>query len=114
LTTIGWATFWAIFSRTHPVTLASDDEKSRNECFAAQYKHSKLHQGCQMVCFQTKNPNLGKFCGVLQWKMLVYFTETWFILLTVFCNILWTFGTVRGNLVIFPVLVFCTKKIWQP
>jgi hypothetical protein len=26
------------------------------------------YQGCQMVCFQTKNPNLGKFLGVLQFE----------------------------------------------
>jgi hypothetical protein len=26
-----------------------------------------------MVWFQIKNPNLDKFCMVLQWKMLVYF-----------------------------------------
>jgi hypothetical protein len=32
-----------------------------------------LKQGCQMARFQTKNPNLGKFGIVLQWKMLVYF-----------------------------------------
>jgi hypothetical protein len=38
------------------------------------------NQGCQMVCFQTKNPNLGKFWRVLQWKMLVYFVDTWSIL----------------------------------
>jgi hypothetical protein len=31
----------------------------------------------QMVCFQTKNPNLGKFWRVLQWKMMVYFMDTW-------------------------------------
>jgi hypothetical protein len=29
---------------------------------------------------------------------------------TVFCYILWTFGIVCGNLVFFPVLVFCNKK----
>jgi hypothetical protein len=34
-------------------------------------------QGCQMVCFQTKNPKLGKFGRVLQWKMLVYFMDIW-------------------------------------
>jgi hypothetical protein len=34
-------------------------------------------QGCQMVCFQTENPKLGKFWRVLQWKMLVYFMDTW-------------------------------------
>jgi hypothetical protein len=37
-------------------------------------------QGCQMVCFQTKNPNLGKFCRVLLWKILVYFMTVWSIL----------------------------------
>jgi hypothetical protein len=26
-----------------------------------------------MVCFQTKNPNLGKFWWVFLWKILVYF-----------------------------------------
>jgi hypothetical protein len=31
-------------------------------------------QGCHMVCFQTKNPNLGKFWMFLQWKILVYFS----------------------------------------
>jgi hypothetical protein len=30
-------------------------------------------QGCQMVYFQTKNPNFGKFLRVLQWTLLVYF-----------------------------------------
>jgi hypothetical protein len=29
---------------------------------------------------------------------------------TDFCDILWTFGIVRGNFIFFPVLVFCTKK----
>jgi hypothetical protein len=40
-----------------------------------------VKQDCQMTHFQTKNPNLGKFCRVLQWKTvgifywyLVYFT----------------------------------------
>jgi hypothetical protein len=28
-------------------------------------------QGCQMVYFQTKNANLGKFWRALQWKMYV-------------------------------------------
>jgi hypothetical protein len=30
-----------------------------------------------MVCFQTKNPNFGKFWRVLQWKILVYFMSIW-------------------------------------
>jgi hypothetical protein len=29
-------------------------------------------RGRQMVNFQTKNPNLGKFRRVLEWKSLVY------------------------------------------
>jgi hypothetical protein len=32
-------------------------------------------QGCQMVYFQTKDRNLGKFWRVLQWKMLVHFID---------------------------------------
>jgi hypothetical protein len=30
-------------------------------------------QGCQMVCFQTKNPNSGEFLRGLLRKILVYF-----------------------------------------
>jgi hypothetical protein len=37
-------------------------------------------QGCQMVCFQNKNPNLGKFWRALEWKMLLYFMVIWNIL----------------------------------
>jgi hypothetical protein len=36
--------------------------------------------GCQMVCFQTKNPNLDKFWRVLLWKIIVYFITIWSIL----------------------------------
>jgi hypothetical protein len=35
-----------------------------------------------MVCFQNKNPILGKFGGVLQWKILVYFTYERFVYFT--------------------------------
>jgi hypothetical protein len=44
-------------------------------------------QGCQMVCFQTKNPNLDQLCRVLQWKILIYFMTIWSILqpLEMFC-----------------------------
>jgi hypothetical protein len=37
-------------------------------------------QGCQMVYFQTKNPNLRNFWMVLQWSMLAYFMAIWYIL----------------------------------
>jgi hypothetical protein len=62
-----------------------------------------------MVCFQAKNRNLGKFWRVLQWKMLVYFIDTW--------SILWSFVIFYRRLVkllqfgiFYPVLVFCAKK----
>jgi hypothetical protein len=38
-------------------------------------------RGCQMVYFQTKNPNLGKFWRAFAMKMLVYFIAIWNILL---------------------------------
>jgi hypothetical protein len=68
-------------------------------------------QGCQMVCFQTKNPNLGKFWRALEWKLWIYFMAVW--------NILRTFGIFFEHLVhlhtahlvhFIPVLVSCTKK----
>jgi hypothetical protein len=72
------------------------------------------HHGCQMVCFQTKNPNLGKFWRVLLCKILVYFMTIWSSLrpLEIF----------YGNLVhfveigyIFPRFwYFGPRKIWQP
>jgi hypothetical protein len=72
--------------------------RSFSECCSST---TGLRQGCQMVCFQNKNPNLGKFGRVLQWKMLLYFMDTW--------SILWSFVIfygylvylVRGNLVYF-------------
>jgi hypothetical protein len=53
----------------------------------------KHEQGCQMVYFQTKSPNLGKFESALDYKMLIYFM--------CICNILWTFGIFYDHLVHF-------------
>jgi hypothetical protein len=50
-------------------------------------------QGCQMVSFQSKNPNLGKFWRALYSKMLIYFMAIW--------NILRTFGIFYDHLVHF-------------
>jgi hypothetical protein len=61
-------------------------------------------QGCQMVRFQAKNPNLGKFWRVLQRKILVYFMDTWSIL----CFLSYLMD------ICFPFLVFEPRKIWQP
>jgi hypothetical protein len=46
----------------------------------------RQRQGCQMVCFQTKNPNLGKFGGTWNGKC-------WYIF--------WSFGIFYGQLVYF-------------
>jgi hypothetical protein len=51
-----------------------------------------------MVYFQTKNPYLGKFLGVLLWKMLVCFIDTW--------SIVRPFGIFYGQLVYF-VATWC-------
>jgi hypothetical protein len=62
-----------------------------------------LNQGCQMVYFQTKNTNLGKFWRALWWQILVHLMPIWYIL--------WPFGIFCGHLVYFsPVLVCCSKK----
>jgi hypothetical protein len=70
------------------------------------FKNAASKQGCQMVYFQTKNPNLGKFCRALEWKMSVYFLAIG--------NILRPMGIVYGHWVIlrlfgifFTVLVHC-------
>jgi hypothetical protein len=36
-------------------------------------------QGCQMVSFLTKNPNLGKFWRALKWKRLAYLMANWIL-----------------------------------
>jgi hypothetical protein len=43
---------------------------------ANQYRN----QGCQIVCFQTKNPNFGKIWRALERTMLLYFMTIWSIL----------------------------------
>jgi hypothetical protein len=74
---------------------------------------SRPEQGCQMVCFETKNQNLGKFQRVLHRRMLIYFMHTWFILrsFVIFMDIWyssWWFG------IFFPFWYFVSRKIWQP
>jgi hypothetical protein len=43
---------------------------------------SAMQQGCQMVYFQTKSTNVGKFWRTLDWKMLEHFMGIWNILRT--------------------------------
>jgi hypothetical protein len=56
-----------------------------------------------MVCFQTKNTNLGKFWRLLQWKMLVYFMAMW--------SNLWQFGIFCGHLVYFMVTWYIFPRV---
>jgi hypothetical protein len=53
-----------------------------------------------LVYFQTKNPNLGKFCRVLHWKMLVCFNGH-LVIFPAIWYILWHFGIFYGTLVHF-------------
>jgi hypothetical protein len=71
------------------------------------------YQGCQMVYFQTKNPNLGKFRRVLDWKMLIHFKAIW--------NIYRIFDIFYDHLVHFVLIWYffrfwyhAPRKIWQP
>jgi hypothetical protein len=69
-----------------------------------------------MEYFQTKDPILGKFWRVLQWKMSVYLMAIWYISLpigkvnghlvhfVVIWNILWSFGTFCGHLEHFVII----------
>jgi hypothetical protein len=67
--------------------------------------------GCQIVCFQTKNPNFGKFWRTLDWKMLIYFM--------VIRDILWSFGIFYGHLgyfmeiwdIVWPFGTFCIHLV---
>jgi hypothetical protein len=49
-----------------------------------------------MVCFETKNSNLGKFWSALDWKMFQYFMAIW--------NILWRLGIFYDHLVHFEII----------
>jgi hypothetical protein len=52
-------------------------------------RKKRRNQGCQMVYFQTKNPNLGKYWSDLDWKMLIYFMAV--------CNILRALGILYND-----------------
>jgi hypothetical protein len=67
-----------------------------------------MKPGCQMVYFQTENPNEGKIWRFLQLKMMVHFTTVW--------SILPLFGIFYGHLVHFSRFgrYAVLSKIWQP
>jgi hypothetical protein len=82
---------WRLLFRGKP-----DCDEWKVNC--AKNKTSRfLDQGCQMVYFNTQNPNLGKFWRVSKWKC-------WYILWPLglfYGHILWPFGIFCGNLVYF-------------
>jgi hypothetical protein len=87
---LGWAALWDIFLQ-------------------------KNIEGCQMVCFQTKNPNSGTFWRALEWKMLVYFMVFWNILRSFGTYILWPFGNVVVIWYTFPRIgISCQEKSGNP
>jgi hypothetical protein len=81
---------------------------------ALEISTSTSNQGCQMVYFQTKNPNFGKFWRALDWEMLYIFygnlecfTDNW--------DVLWSFGTFCDNLVQFSHFgITCQEKSGNP
>jgi hypothetical protein len=70
-------------------------------------------QGCQMVYFQTPNPNLGNYWRALEWKMLVLLMAVWNILRPV-SYVLWPFHNLVIIWYIFPRFGISYQKIWQP
>jgi hypothetical protein len=60
--------------------------------FPNELHSSSPCQDCQMVYFQSKNSNLGKYGRALEWKRLVYSTYIWNTYITAIWYILWPFG----------------------
>jgi hypothetical protein len=73
---------WFHYTPTYNIILAL----CRHPTLLFSFLHFKndfcmpFNQVCQMAYFQTKNPNLGIFWRLLQWKMLLYFIDIWSIL----------------------------------
>jgi hypothetical protein len=94
--------------------------KAKLKCvqFCAGLQLRPLTRDCQMVYFETKNSNLGKFWRVLQWKMLAYFVAIWFWSILwpfgIFCchlYMLWPFGIFCGYLVYFVVICYICGRL---
>jgi hypothetical protein len=82
--------------------------------FSLHLQRNDLEQGCQLVYFQTKNSNLGKFWRALDWKIFIYFMD---ILehFTGIWNIYDSLGTFCARLVhFFRFWYHVPRKLWQP
>jgi hypothetical protein len=73
-----------------------------------------VKQGCQMVYFQTKNPNLGLFCRAFDWENVGIFYDHLKYVKAIWHN-LRPFSKVCSHLVYFSQFgMFGPRKIWQP
>jgi hypothetical protein len=74
-----------------------------------------LKQGCQMVYFQNKSPNLVKFWRALEWKRLAYVFFGQLEYLSDIWYILWLFGNLVAIWYIFPHFgKLCQEKPGNP
>jgi hypothetical protein len=63
------------------------------------------YHGCQMVCMQTKNSNLGNFWRAFEWKMLAYFWPFGI-------HTLRSFGILYGPLLYLVAIWYIFSQIW--
>jgi hypothetical protein len=70
----------------------------------AELPRYSVLQGCQMVYFLTKNPNLGNFWRALNWKRSIYCMAIWNLILAI-CILYGIFS---------PFWYIESRKIWQP
>jgi hypothetical protein len=96
------------WKRSHEANLR--DHRRRRENVSSVKNSSEKQwagqQGCQMAYFQIKNLNLGKFCRVLELKLLGYITAILYILMATLHS---------GSLVHFPRFgVLCQEKSGKP
>jgi hypothetical protein len=70
------------YVHTHKSHIRTYIEKNTNIVlvFLTIHTQTRRRKGCQMVSFQTKNTNLGKFWRALKWKLLLYIPVIWNIL----------------------------------
>jgi hypothetical protein len=70
-------------------------------------------QGCRMLYFQTKNPDLGNFWMVLQWNILEYYMfGLFFRLFDIICDHLVYFMAIWY--IFSPLWYVVPRNIWQP
>jgi hypothetical protein len=68
-------------------SIAALEVEYSNKLKKGMHRKTDVEQGCQMVCFQTKNPSLGTFFEGLRlenvdifYDLLEYFKDIWEIL----------------------------------